>query len=237
MNYLMLTYYNSTGYAGICYPMSALKSSLIFYEFFDRSIHSTANIIHEFGHAYEYNIMDNIGMDGWTVAKNKTPYTEVSSKFLEYAFLNYLKENRIYSDDTKMCLIKYYKIMLKYIYNIHLICETESLTFNKYGYVEINDTAISQYANKIKEHLNYYTLASDLGEEVNFRNSFIYGLGSLFSIYLYYNYKEDPNNFRKEFRNALINYQYNGIEVFKNIGINEEILIKGYTLKKKITNI
>ena len=125
----------------------------------------------------------------------------------------------------------------RYIYNIHLICETEFLSFNKYGYVEINDTTIAQYANKLKEHLNYYTLVFDLGEEINFRSSFIYGLGGLFSIYLYDNYKQDPNDFRKEFRNAFINYQDNGIEAFKNIGITEEEIIKGHTLKKVLTNI
>lgn len=224
--------YDITGYSGLNYPMDSLRKSLIFCEDGSSSIFSSGGLVHELGHSYENDIIYSMGVNGVGTVKDKFPFTEVSSRFFEYAFYNYLKENKVYMDDVRICLLKYYKIMLNYVYNMNLICKGDDLFINENGYAVINDLELSIYANGIKERLNYYNMASDLGEEMNYKHAFIYGLGSLFSIYLYDNYKKDPNYFKKEFRNALINYPQMGIEAFEKVGVTMDALIRGDTLKK-----
>ena len=229
--------YAKTGFSGLHYSMDGLRKSIIFCEETEGSIFSNGMLIHELGHAYENELMYGVGINGFGTMKDKTPYTEVSSRFFEYAFYNYLKENRIYINDTRICLLKYYKTMLMHIYGINLISKSESVFINKYGYAVIDDIDISFYANDIKEKLNYYNLASELEEEVNYKYSFTYGLGALFAIYLYDNYKKDPSYFRKEFKNALINYPQIGMDAFQRVGVTQEELIKGTTLKRVLTDI
>ena len=99
--------------------------------------------------------------------------------------------------------------------------------------VYITEKNVIALAGEIQNRLNYYSFPSEEGDVIKFRHSFIYGLGDLFSLYLYEHYKEDPNNFKKEFRNALLSYPYgNEIKEFERVGITPEILIEGKVLKK-----
>ena len=52
------------------------------------------------------------------------------------------------------------------------------------------------------------------------------------SLYLYEVYKENPKYFKKEFKNALINYYTEGINAFKGLNITEEKLINNKVLSK-----
>ena len=220
------------GYAGLTYPFESLNKTVILLNGDIPYIGNAAILMHEFGHSYEYDIMYRCGVENYGSSIDVLPYTEVSSMFFQYAFYKYLKENKIYSDDTDTLLHRYYKLMFDHIYSMNIICNMDFVNINSYGYVPIENENLAKYANWIKEKLNYYDIPSNVGEEFNFKDSFIYGLGGIFSIYLYDNYKDDPNNFRKEFRNALINYQYNGIDAFKNVGVTPDVLLKGDTLKR-----
>lgn len=227
----------TTGFAGITYPMPCLKKNIIFCDNNFSNILTASTLMHELGHSYEYDLKRKCGYKDFAQQMGASPYLEVSSKFLEYTFLNFLKENKIIDRDIHMAFTHYYQKMLENIYGIHIICRTPYLHINGYGYAEINDATIASYANTIKDGLNYHDVSSDIGEQINYRNSFIYGLGSLLSIYLYENYKQDHNMFQKEFKNALINYPYIGIEAFERVGVTPEILIEGKTLKKVLTDI
>ena len=127
--------------------------------------------------------------------------------------------------------------MLNYIYEMNLLCKMDSLFINREGCITINDNALSAYANEIKEKLNYYNMASEVGEEINYRHAFIYGLGSLFAIHLYNNYKKSPNYFKKEFRNALINYPLLEMDAFTRVGITKEEIVNNKILKKVLADI
>ena len=90
----------------------------------------------------------------------------------------------------------------------------------------------------MQEKINFYNLPSDVNDVININGSFIYGIGKLYSVYLYEAYKSNPNEFKKEFRNALINYPtIGGIEAFGNLGITEDVLVKGDALKRVLKNL
>ena len=226
-----------SGYGGLHFPMDSLKSSIILYDKNNENLTTAKTIVHELGHAYENKICYTSCLDNISVLRDVSPFNEVCSRFLEYAFLNYLREKRLYNNDVDICLRIFYKNMLYYNYNINMICNSSCLYINKYGYAVIDDPNLSKYANGLMKLLNYYSVSSELGEEIGYKNSFIYGLGGLFAIYLYDSYKKDPNYFIKEFRNVLINYPAIGMEAFERVGITKDKLIEGKILKKTIQNI
>lgn len=229
--------YGKTGFSGLTYPFEYLKKSLIFIDDDSSSVASASIVMHEFGHSFEYDIMYKCGVDNYLPKISKLPYSEVASRFFEYAFLNYLKENKIYENDVDICLSKYFKTMLVYMYEMNLICKMKNLNINEYGYAVIDEQELSIYAKVMQERLNYYYSSSDIGEEINYNHAFLYGIGSLFSIYLYDNYKENKTEFKKEFVNALINYQYNDIEAFTRVGITKEKLVEGKILKRTLSSM
>jgi len=219
-------------FSGFTYPISSLRKNFILLNnLYEDNIYKYSVISHEYGHSYEMKLAQNSSNDILVAKAFKTPFTEISSCFFEYSFLNYLKENKIYTNYVNQCLDNYFMEMLRSFFKINIISKFPDLEVNEDGLVNFNDVNIIKYGDKIKEKLNYY-IFPDYDEEVVFRFPYIYGLGKLFSIYLYENYKENPEFF-KEFRKSLLNYPLvNDISVFNNVGINEDILLKGDVLKK-----
>jgi len=217
---------------GFMCPIDILNTNLIFLSMdLDYSIYYAATMVHEFGHSYEDDIIRKTGVLGSSIKSLNSLYQEVSSKFFEYAFLNHLKENQIYKDDSLILLNRYYASLLEYMYVINIICKMKNIK-EEDNKIVIKDNEIVKYANKIKEELNYHNLPSELDTKLNFKNAFIYGLGTIFSIYLYENYKENPNLFKKEFQNAMSNYTNIGVDAFERIGVTKEKLLEGKILKK-----
>lgn len=100
--------------------------------------------------------------------------------------------------------------------------------------INVNDEEIWLETDRVKDKLNYYSNSLNR-EPLNFRDTYIYGIGKLFAVILYDSYKNDPNNFKKEFANALCNYPLTkDISAFNNLGITEEELVSGNILKKRL---
>jgi hypothetical protein len=73
----------------------------------------------------------------------------------------------------------------------------------------------------------YYTKGLDS------KYSFIYPIGQFMAIYLYENYKQDKENFIKEFKRSFLIYPTNPtLEAFNKVGINYQELKEGKVLKR-----
>ena len=220
-------------YRGVNYQLESLNKSFIFFESEGKNTISNASVLlHEFGHSYEFDIFQKTSQSKRCQKGKCTPYSEVSSEFFEYAFIKYLKENRIYYNDSSMCLRDYYIDLLRYMYEISVLSKTKCITLDDDGVAKIDNEEVKEYANKLREDLNFYYDDPETGEDINYMNAYIYGIGNLFSIYLYENYKQDPSNFKKEFRNSLLLYPVSGIEAFERVGITPETLYEGKILRK-----
>ncbi|MBQ8192464.1 MAG: hypothetical protein IJZ46_00105 [Bacilli bacterium] len=225
--------FENTG--GLTYQLNTLNKTWIFMNSeLDYSILFASTIVHELGHAYEDDILNKTGLSCHGLKTSCSPYYEVPSNFLEYAFLNYLKENKIYNSDADIILSNYYIDLFEYMYAINILLKIYeiNITTNDYVEMEIKKEEIINYANELNGQLNYYSYFSDLNNIVNYKNAFIYGIGHLMSLYLYEVYKENPKYFKKEFKNALINYYTEGINAFKGLNITEEKLINNKVLSK-----
>lgn len=197
------------------------------------SIDTASTIVHEYGHHYEMKNFYGVGGVNYIQKHLPLPYYEISSRFFEYAFLNYLKENNLYVDDVNKRLGLYYEDLLVRAFDINLLYQMSLIEIDELDNVFIKEENITAISKEIQEKLNYYYLPSEQGDVVKYRNSFVYGIGSLCAIYLYENYKLDPNNFRKEFRNALLTYPYiKNLSAFESVGITYEKLMSGDTLRK-----
>lgn len=217
---------------GFTYPFETLNKNLLFYLDYKNSVGTAAIVAHECGHCYETKNFYNTGAKNYFDKTFKTPYYEVSSKFFEYAFLNYLKVNNIYTKDTEMRLNIYYIDLLINSFNIELLRKMKQIEINEDGKVYLEDDTL-QLGKELQERLNYYDIITKEDYSFNFRDAHIYGLGALLGIYLYQNYKADPKLFKKEFEIALLNYPYsNDIASFERVGITPEILTEGKVLRK-----
>ena len=100
-----------------------------------------------------------------------------------------------------------------------------------------NGSAISAFSDKIEQienKANYYSFFEE--DKLNLIDDFIYGVGELFSIYLYKYYKEDKEKFKKDFINVMCSYPYrNDILAFNDLKIDTDTLIKGKELRRVLT--
>lgn len=193
------------------------------------SIRVAATIMHEFGHTIEMDLYNKTGI------KNNMylyPFYEVCSHFTEYAFLNYLLENKIYLNDVKLYQRIYFMELFHFILGMSLFSEVKKDGECEYS---IDSDALEEKERIIQEKINCYTMTNSDIED--FDNSYVYGLGYLFSPYLYENYKNDPKMFMHEFKNALLTYPYtNSIEAFDKVGVSQDKLIEGSILKRVLKN-
>ena len=219
-------------FSGLTYPISSLnKNFILLNNNFEDNLYKYSTIIHEYGHTYEMKLFQNSCNNILLEKTLETPYFEVSSCFFEYAFLNYLKENKIYTTYVNHCLDNYYKEIITHFFQMNLISKFPDLEIEEDETIAFESKEIIKYGDKIKNRLNYYEFI-EYDEPVDFRYPYIYGIGKLLSIYLYENYKTNPNFFN-EFNKSLLSYPLiNDISAFCNLGITKEELLKGDTLRK-----
>lgn len=221
------------GNRGVTYSIGSLNTNLMFYTpAFGNNIDSASTIMHEFGHSIEMNAFYSVGKTNYFDIIRGTPYYEISSKFLEYTFLNHLKENNICTCDVDKKIHRYLFDLLIRSYEIAALYRLEEIEIDDLDNIFITDDSIKDYAEEIQSKINYYSLQSEVGDVFKYRHSFLYGIGDLSALYLYEKYKEDPKYFKKEFTTASLSYPYQGLSAFSKVGLTEKELLEGKTLRK-----
>lgn len=221
-------------YNGATYNVDSLGKSFVCLDAsIPMGVYFSKIVIHEMGHVFEQSLNRNndVRLRNYFY---ESYYYEVSSEFFEYAFLNYLKENKIYTEEADLMLDIHYKELFIHMASINLLT-----SLNEDALCEIleNGSAISAFSDKIEQienKANYYSFFEE--DKLNLIDDFIYGVGELFSIYLYKYYKEDKENFKKDFINVMCSYPYrNDILAFNDLKIDTDTLIKGKELRRVLT--
>lgn len=224
-------------YDGQNYSFSILNDTMIF---LDQTLNDSVELYgilsHELGHSYEASLyLHNNKIREYDRTIN-SPFYEVSSSFLEYAYINYLIENNIYKEEGRMLLHDYImSLLIHSIYSV-AICRIPNITGNVDDKMQISIERSKYYLEGLQKDYNIHAIPGD--NKVSLRDSFIYGFGQLFSIYMYENYKKDPKYFIKEFDKALLDYSFSeDISSFKRVGASYEELVRGEALKRVLTKI
>lgn len=231
-----LFYVNLFNDRGATYTMPSINKNLIFYttEYLDAcTIETASTIVHEFGHCYEMNNLYKTGRTSFYELAYGTPYYEIFSRFLQYAFIMFLVENKIYLSDTKILLHEYYLEILNRSYDVVLLSKMDEIRPDGKDRVKLEDENVINEAKRIQEKINYFNLAGEKGDTIKYRHAYIYSIGTLMSLYLYESYKNDPERFKWEIRNSLLNYPYvNSLSAFENVGVTKDMLLEGSVLKR-----
>lgn len=198
-------------------------------------IYKSSLMSHELGHYYETLLFQEVGNNNYRVKTDKLPFYEVVSRSFEYAYLRYLLDNNILLEDVKVTLRRYYRNLLVCAYDMGIIYRLKDIKLNENNYIVIDDPRIVSYGNSIMNYLNYDILYIEEGDLYDFRDSFTYGIGNLFAIYLYQFYKENTNSYWKEFRNIVLDLPNSReIEFFERVGISKNKLISCDVVKKEL---
>jgi len=228
-------YASLKGYNGQNYPFSILNENMIFIDSsFEENVEFYKVLSHELGHSYEANLYLNSGRIREYDKTFNSPFYEVPSSFIEYAYINYLIENNIYKNEANMLLHDYIiELLINSIY-ANIICRISDIESKFDEELKIDVKEFTTYLETIGRNYNVHLAPEN--NKISLRDPFIYGFGQLFSIYMYENYKKDPEYFKREFNKSLLDYSLTeDMSSFKRVGVSYEELIKGNTLKKVLT--
>lgn len=221
------------GYKGTTYSIGSLNTNLMFYTpEYGCNIDSASTIVHEYGHSMEMDYYYKVGRTNYFDIVRGSPYYEISSRFLEYAFLNYLKENNILVEEANKRIHRVLFDLLVRSYEIMMIYKLKEIDIDELDNVYIVDDSIKKEAEEIQKKLNYYSLQSSPGDIFKYRHSFLYGIGDLSAVILYEKYKQDPKYFKKEYINASLTYPDMGLLAFEKVGLTRDDMTDGSSLKR-----
>ena len=224
---------NMDNYSGLTYPLESVDKNIILFESdIYMTIDNARVLVHEMGHDFEFENSKRVGINNIWNKIAKTSYVEVSSSFFEYAFINYLIDNKIYLEDSLMLKRRFLNQTLFYLIYILIIDKIGELEIDYDFSIKLDDDDTVDYANSLIEKINFPTEEFEIGSKLNFRNSIIYGLGKILGIYAYEIYKENPKEFLSKFRKVLLEYNNNGMDVFYELGINKDELVNGKVLRR-----
>ena len=119
------------------------------------SIYKSSLMSHELGHYYETLLFQEVGNISYKIKSEKLPFGEVASRSFEYAYLRYLLDNNIHTEEVKRTLRRYYINLLVCAYDMSIIYRLKNINLNENNYIVIDDSRIVSYGNSIMNYLNY----------------------------------------------------------------------------------
>lgn len=221
------------GFSGLTFPLEAVDKNIIMYVSRGYGTIEDARILaHELGHDFEFENAKRSGITSVWNKISKTIYVEVCSCFFEYAFINYLIDNRIYLEDALMLRRRYLNGTLYYLSYALTLLSVDRLKIDFSFDTLLEDKDVVDYANELLMKMNSYEQQYVIGDKLNFRASFVYALGKLMGIYVYEMYKNNQKDFLANFRKVLIDYKDNTFESFEMIGITKDMMVNGDVLRR-----
>ena len=149
----------------------------------------------------------------------------------------YLIDNKIYLEDALMLKRKYLKQVFYYLFSALVMLNIDELQID-YSYMALlgKEDEVN-YANELLMKMNSCSKLYNVGDKINFKDSFIYSMGRLMSIYLYDIYKENPKEFLSNFKKILVDYKNNNFEAFEQIGVTKEMVSDGSVLRRVLREV
>ena len=219
---------------GVVFPIESLKRNFILFKAGENMCLEEARVMaHELGHDFEFNNSYTCDVSCIWDKMSKTFYGEVSACFFEYAFINYLIENRIYLEDAFKLKRRYLDTIFDNLKNILIIFSQSKIGIDYEFNVKLRNDEMVEFANNLVNEMNY-DLEYHLGDKIGFRKSIVYGIGRLMGIYIYEYYKNNSKEFLYNFRKSLLEYKDKGIDAFRYVGVFSDDLVKGDVLRKTL---
>lgn len=199
---------------------------------------SEASVLsHELGHNFEFDNAKNAGITSIWSKIARTIYVEACSSFFEYAFINYLIENKIYLEDSLMLRRRYLNQVYYYLRDALTIMNIEDIKVDLMFDTLLESQDVVDYGNNLLIQMNSHSQLYKVGDKINFRNSIVYAMGKLLGIYIYEAYKDNPKEFLSNLKKVLIDYKDNYFKSFEKIGLTYEMVTDGDVLRRVLRDI
>ena len=232
-------YYTSTvsdDYARALFALPVFKKYIVHLNNkYPQNLYFASALAHEMGHAYETELYYKSDSTYLSNKHTDTIFFEVVSSFFEYAFINFLKENRYYKKEIDHELDIYYIRLFEYAFNTYVVCLNGINNIDGNYMILLDNKDKMDRIEELKNMLNYYNNLPNYKDKISVLDSFIYFVGEILAVNLYDKYKDNPKEFMKNFRTALVNYPRSGnIESFEVVGITKDELLSGRVLKREL---
>lgn len=227
--YLLMPYIFEQELSGSTHPLFSINKSYVTCASKDYDASSLSTLIHEAGHLFELNILYGKSHN------HNIFYSEVTSLFFGYLFLNYLLDNRILFRDAKTELYYLYR-ELQYNMFDNFFTSFVAMNIDCNCMIDINN---DYCVNVIKFLNNLYDIRYDIDfkEPYDAKTGLVYGYGGLIAISLYEKYMEDKKNFVKNFDASICRCGIvKDISFLNNVGIKKEDFYQNKSLKRALTN-
>ena len=223
-------------YEGAVYTLSIFNKYITHLNTnYSKDLYFASSIAHEMGHAYEKDLFYNASGTYLSDKYTDTIFYEVVSSFFEYAFINFLNDNKYYPNEIKDEFNIYYYKLFRFSFRTYTVCINGIDDIDEDYKIKLDNKGKMDRIEKLKEMLNYYGELPSYGDKVSIVDSVIYFVGQLLAINLYDKYKGNPKEFMKNFRTALVNYPRSGtFDSFEVVGITKDELLSGKVLRKEL---
>ena len=224
-------------YSGLFCPVNSIDKNVIFFKNFGyRSVVDACILAHELGHEFEFNVLKDANVKA-CLNNSSSIYVEVISNFFEYAFVNYLIDNRIYLDCARKYKINFLYGMFLFISRAMVLFSMKAKTIDTGFSCKIDSEYFGENSWEVIEKANSYDDVLEAGCELNFKHSYIYSYGKIMAVCMYELYKENPTEFMKNLKATIMETEDLGFKAFERLGITEEEMVSGNLLKRALKKI
>jgi len=227
-NQIIMPYAFDLECIGTAIDINILNKTYITCAYKNYSVPSLAALAHEIGHSYDNEILYN---------HNKSQlfsniFYEIPSSFFEYLYTEFLIKNHIFKKEA----LHYKQYLLEnvfgYSFDINFLANNKEINIDENYNLIITDDSQKNIYDKLNEK---YNCSYKLTDNINVRDTLIYGYGKYFSIIMNELYQNDKKTFLKKFDNFMFDYQIGGnLEILTKLGITDEELTSNKVLKKTL---
>ena len=213
-----------------CYYFGNLKEGIIRLKYEKRTLSMLSSLIHELGHIYESSLQEEKAI----YYSFASPLYEVSSNYLEFLFLNYLVDNKIYLKDSEILLLEYFNTLYGHCFDslVNTFFSKNSLVGSTYV---LRPSYLEKHSIK-KEFENRFGIVPNLRKrEYSLDNSLVHAFGGLIGISLVDKYYQDKKN-RLKIENFFKDYPFRE-DILYNELCPKMDLLNNKTLIKYLTKM
>jgi hypothetical protein len=219
---------------GKCFNINRLGKSYIAVEGTKTTLPKLALLMHEFGHAYEFDLLKDKNFE----QRNgiyKTNLHEVCSFFFEKSFLEFLKENHINDIENYFIRDRLYKYLFNHALAQYYVTHSINEEIIDYDFI-LTSEENKRLSDEVYKKYGYDIFMEDV-ESIDINEALVYTTGLVTALDLVEYHKDRGPEFIKDFDDILMMYGLSlDNSIYEKMGIKDNNLLKANTLKKLLVD-
>lgn len=212
---------SNLGIDGKCFWINSLRKTYVLGREEYNDVSSLSLLVHELGHSYEFQLLTDKNFEQ-RQGIYATNLAEVSSTFLENAFLEFLIENRINTKEALILKHRFLKLLFEQFLQAYIALGSPNVFDGGY-FVNVSKESYERAMQKVKKDFGFDVNIKNI--ELNINSLLVYGNSMLVALGLYKPYKQDPKAFKRDFENILMSYGLcKDNSIYSRLGVTDKDL-------------